>query len=129
MNKGLAFGVGTFTWLLGYTEALYLIHNSPDGIRLSQLPLFVMFAALGWLFYSFGNRIFKRSTPWLAAFALGVVTMFIQSMIIQSASTAQLVTTMDTNSFSSLFRVVAQLLLPFLVCSFLAPLAGRRGPG
>ena len=129
MNKGLAFGVGTFAWLLGYTEALYVIHKSPDGIRLSQLPIFAVFAALGWLFYSFGNRIFNRSTPWLAAFTLGIVAMSIQSMIIQSASTANLVATMDTNSFSSLSRTIAQLVLPFLVLSFFAPLWGRRRPG
>jgi uncharacterized membrane protein YraQ (UPF0718 family) len=129
MNRGFAFGVGTLVWLLGYTEALYLIHNATDGIRLSQLPIFLVFAALGWLFYSFGNGIFKRTSPWLAAFALGIVSMFIQSMITQSASTSQLVSTMDTNSFSSLFGTVARLFLPFLICSFFAPLAGRRGAG
>jgi hypothetical protein len=126
MNSGFAFGAGAFAWLLGYTEVLYLIHNTNDGIRISRLPIFLVFAALGWLFYSFGNRVFKRSSHWLAAFVLGIASMFIQSMIIQSASTSELVSTLDVNSFSSLLRAIAQLTLPFLICSFLAPLAGRR---
>jgi len=126
MNSAFAFGAGVFAWLLGYTEVLYLIHDTEDGMRVSRLSIFFLFVVLGGLFYILGNRLFKRSSHWLVALACGILSAFIQSMVTQSASTAELVSTLDTNHFGSLLRAVTQLVVPFLLCSFVAPLAGRR---
>ena len=137
MSRGIYFAMGVLLCMSAWWQASYLRQYRHWGIiSWSSLLSVAVFAALGWLCYSFGTGKLKRSTSAIVAFILGVVVSIIQSSI-----TAQLLSNAGgvpalsaaihsgTLPVSRLLSMLAEVFGPFVFCSVLAPRLNGRLSG